>query len=357
MEGAARVLVHLSRGGARPQRAAFLQSVTGHFCAPHEDTALVSAGLDCGRLVLADHSFPGSTSVLLQRPPFCPMKLLAEPQTATLPAELRGRGVDVGVAVLLQTSDRRVLLTRRAPGLSIFPNIWVPPGGHVEPDEQLLEVGLRELQEETGLRLEPGAVSWRMLGLWEVTLEQGWWVSGSKGTYKPGLSQPAPGTPWGACLSLAEPSRATGSSPVQVPAASRSHTPSPQSVFPPRLSRGLPCRHHIVAYLLLLAKETHQQLEARMQPDESEVSAYAWLEPPVLESIVAAGDVAESLGQVPSHLPATVRVTELSGGQAQATELPTATLLNTAPAHGEDVERVSTGTKFALQLWLDTTAK
>ncbi|XP_006033552.1 nucleoside diphosphate-linked moiety X motif 17 isoform X4 [Alligator sinensis] len=296
MEGAARVLVHLSRGGARPQRAAFLQSVTGHFCAPHEDTALVSAGLDCGRLVLADHSFPGSTSVLLQRPPFCPMKLLAEPQTATLPAELRGRGVDVGVAVLLQTSDRRVLLTRRAPGLSIFPNIWVPPGGHVEPDEQLLEVGLRELQEETGLRLEPGAVSWRMLGLWE-------------------------------------------------------------SVFPPRLSRGLPCRHHIVAYLLLLAKETHQQLEARMQPDESEVSAYAWLEPPVLESIVAAGDVAESLGQVPSHLPATVRVTELSGGQAQATELPTATLLNTAPAHGEDVERVSTGTKFALQLWLDTTAK
>lgn len=63
-----------------------------------------------------------------QRPPFCPMKLLAEPQTATLPAELRGRGVDVGVAVLLQTSDRRVLLTRRAPGLSIFPNIWVPPG-------------------------------------------------------------------------------------------------------------------------------------------------------------------------------------------------------------------------------------
>ncbi|KYO41766.1 nucleoside diphosphate-linked moiety X motif 17 isoform X1 [Alligator mississippiensis] len=296
MEGAARVLVHLSRGGARPQRAAFLQSVTGHFCAPYEDTALVSASLDCGRLVLADHSFPGSTSVLLQRPPFCPMKLLAEPQTATLPAELRGRGVDVGVAVLLQTSDRRVLLTRRAPGLSIFPNIWVPPGGHVEPDEQLLEVGLRELQEETGLRLEPGAVSWRMLGLWE-------------------------------------------------------------SVFPPRLSRGLPRRHHIVAYLLLLAKETHQQLEARMQPDESEVSAYAWLEPPVLESIVAAGDMAESLGQVPSHLPATVRVTELSGGQAQATELPTATLLNTAPAHGEDVERVSTGTKFALQLWLDTTAK
>lgn len=64
----------------------------------------------------------------------------------------------------------------------------------------------------------------------------------------------------------------------------------------------------------------------------------------------------QRLGKPPCHCPS-CRVTELSGGQAQATELPTATLLNTAPAHGEDVERVSTGTKFALQLWLDTTAK
>nr|XP_042699235.1 nucleoside diphosphate-linked moiety X motif 17 isoform X1 [Chrysemys picta bellii] len=159
----------------------------------------------------------------------------------------------------------------------------------------LLEAGLRELQEETGLRLEPGGFSWRMLGLWE-------------------------------------------------------------SVYPPMLSRGLPRRHHVVAYLLLLSTESHQQLQTRIKADESEVSAYAWLELHVLECIAAVEDGAENTGHVPNNLPPTIKATELSGGSARPTELPTATFLNTAPAAGEDVERVSTGTRFALQLWLDTLA-
>lgn len=46
-------------------------------------------------------------------------------------------------------------------------------------------------------------------------------------------------------------------------------------------------------------------------------------------------------------------ITEVSGGSPRAVQLPTATLLNVAPAEGEDVERVSTGTKFALRLWLE----
>ncbi|NWQ98348.1 NUD17 protein, partial [Burhinus bistriatus] len=222
-----------------------------------------------------------------QRPPFCPAKRLAEQPATAIPAELRGRGVAAGVAVLLQASTGHILLTRRAPTLSIFPNVWVPPG------ESLLDVGLRELEEETGLRLEAGTFSWRMLGLWE-------------------------------------------------------------SIYPPMLSRGLPRRHHIVTYLLLLSTEPHQQLEARMCPSESEVSAYAWLEPPVLEAIAATEDGAESLGNVPSALPATINITELRAGSSSTTQLPTATFLNTAPAEGEDVERVSTGTKFALGLWLES---
>lgn len=47
---------------------------------------------------------------------------------AATPLDVQQRGVDVGVAVLLQTSDERVLLTRRAKELHIFPNLWVPPG-------------------------------------------------------------------------------------------------------------------------------------------------------------------------------------------------------------------------------------
>ncbi|NXS53996.1 NUD17 protein, partial [Brachypteracias leptosomus] len=225
-----------------------------------------------------------------QRPSFCPAKQLGErPELSREVTQGVTRGVAAGVAVLLQASTGHVLLTRRASTLSIFPNVWVPPGESHQGG--LLDVGLRELEEETGLHLDEGTFSWRMLGLWE-------------------------------------------------------------SIYPPMLSRGLPRRHHIVTYLLLLSTESHQQLEARMRPSESEVSAYAWLEPRVLAAIAAAEDGAGSSGDTPSTLPATVSITELSGGSSQPTQLPTGTLLSVAPTTGRDVERVSTGTKFALGLWL-----
>ncbi|XP_069650330.1 nucleoside diphosphate-linked moiety X motif 17 isoform X9 [Haliaeetus albicilla] len=173
MAGLARVLVHVRCGGAGGP-ARFGQSVTGALCPAHEDAAMVSCGLDRGRFLLSDVAFPGSTTALLKRPSFCPAKRLGEQPELALPAELRGRGVAAGVAVLLQTSTGRILLTRRAGTLSIFPNVWVPPGGHVEPDEELLDVGLRELEEETGLHLEVGTFSWRMLGLWEHHRAEQW---------------------------------------------------------------------------------------------------------------------------------------------------------------------------------------
>lgn len=48
-------------------------------------------------------------------------------------------------------------------------------------------------------------------------------------------------------------------------------------------------------------------------------------------------------------------VTEVSlAGQLKETLLPASLFCNRAPDHGEDIERVSTGTKFALELWLKT---
>uniref|UniRef100_A0A4W3GER8 Nudix hydrolase domain-containing protein n=1 Tax=Callorhinchus milii TaxID=7868 RepID=A0A4W3GER8_CALMI len=43
-------------------------------------------------------------------------------------------------------------------------------GGHVELNEELLEAGLRELKEETGLELLPGEFTVSTLGLWEVSV-------------------------------------------------------------------------------------------------------------------------------------------------------------------------------------------
>ncbi|XP_053225579.1 nucleoside diphosphate-linked moiety X motif 17 isoform X1 [Podarcis raffonei] len=307
MKSITRVVVYLSKENSCPQRARFQQSIVGHFCTGDEDSWMVNCALDQRRFLISDREFAGSNRVLLQkgkdkkrnllpqRPPFCPIKHLTEAQASSLPVETQERGVDVGVAILLQSANQKVLLTRRSKTLSSFPNIWVPPGGHIEQDEQLLDAGLRELGEETGLWLEDGEFSWRPLALWE-------------------------------------------------------------SVYPPMLSRGLPRRHHVVVYLLLLSRESHQQLQVRLKPNEAEVSAYAWLDEPVLASIAATQNEIGATSAMAGDLPPAVSITEVQHGSAKTLAIPTTMFLSSVPLQGEDVERVSTGTKFALRLWLDTLA-
>ncbi|XP_056300876.1 nucleoside diphosphate-linked moiety X motif 17 isoform X3 [Pseudoliparis swirei] len=219
MDKVRRVLVHVCTERSSPQRALFVQSVTGHFSEGGADEVEVSCSLQRRRLVLSRGD--GGRGSPLKRPAFCPIKHLSIAEAAAIPLDVQQRGVDVGVAIILQTANQRVLLTRRAKELRIFPNVWVPPGcrrrcifncplalfslgGHLEPDETLLEAGLRELWEETGLKLEPEGASPKILGLWE-------------------------------------------------------------SVYPAMLSRGPPERHHIVVYMLLLSSRSHLQLQTAGQ--------------------------------------------------------------------------------------------
>lgn len=229
--------------------------------------------------------------VRLKRPAFCPIKHLSVTEAAAIPLDVQQRGVDVGVAIILQSANQRVLLTRRAKELRIFPNVWVPPGGHVEPDETLLDAGLRELKEETGLKLEPDEVSPKILGLWE-------------------------------------------------------------SVYPPMLSRGLPQRHHIVVYMLLHSSLTHLQLQDSLRPSSAEVSACLWADRRLVRAIVSAVDGEDAELQL-DDLPSSISVSQVSTeGALGDSSLPLAVFVSRAPASGPDVERVSTGTKFALDLWL-----
>ncbi|EAW71432.1 nudix (nucleoside diphosphate linked moiety X)-type motif 17, isoform CRA_a [Homo sapiens] len=131
-----RVQLLLSR---RPESVSFARSVCGLLGAgPGLGTWPIHCSLKRGRLVLSSRPFPGASARLpLQRPPFCPFAALEErPRVpgAELPTD---RGVDLGVAVILQSSDKTVLLTRRARTLSVSPNLWVPPGGHVELEEEV----------------------------------------------------------------------------------------------------------------------------------------------------------------------------------------------------------------------------
>ena len=63
-----------------------------------------------------------------QRPSFCPIHNLCPDSVLQLPSAVRSRGIDVGAVTLLESSDGKLLLTRRASHLSIFPGVWVPPG-------------------------------------------------------------------------------------------------------------------------------------------------------------------------------------------------------------------------------------
>ncbi|KAM8921514.1 nucleoside diphosphate-linked moiety X motif 17-like [Pelodytes ibericus] len=293
MESAKRVLVYLSKENNLLQCARFAQSVTGYFSGGQENTVLVHCGLDQNRFVISDQQFHCSSRVQLLRPAFCPISNLSSSQAAQLPPAIQNRGVDVGVAVLLESVNHKVLLTRRSKALTTFPNVWVPPGGHMESGEQLLETGLRELQEETGLQLHTQNISWSMLGLWEYA-------------------------------------------------------------FPPMMSRGQPKWHHIINYLHIRSGETQQQLQEKLRPDEGEVSACVWLDPYLAEHIAGAEDGEEDCGKDLSDLPQTISITEVNSGCLTQSDMSLATFLNTVPLEGDDVERVSTGTKHALRLWLDT---
>jgi len=62
-----------------------------------------------------------------------------------LPKELTAMAL-----VVTASSPRQALLLQ-----SRKHNLWMPPGGHVEPGENIFEAAIREAKEETGLDITP----------------------------------------------------------------------------------------------------------------------------------------------------------------------------------------------------------
>lgn len=58
------------------------------------------------------------------------------------------------VGVIIRSFDGKVLLGKRDPSSNgVYGDCWQLPGGGVEPDEDLIRAGTREVLEETGLDL------------------------------------------------------------------------------------------------------------------------------------------------------------------------------------------------------------
>ncbi|XP_071549467.1 nucleoside diphosphate-linked moiety X motif 17-like isoform X2 [Panulirus ornatus] len=223
----ARVLVYLRRTShGAYQLAKFDECILDHLGLAGDD--FIKCSLDNNRLLLqkADENEDESatlgtavkpTSYRVMHPPFCPIHHLDKEGSEALPEDIKTRGVDVGVAVLLESSDKRLLLTRRPAHMRTFPGTWVPPGGHIEDGESLVDAVLRELEEETGLVVtEEERQSCHILGLWE-------------------------------------------------------------SVFPPLLSLGHPKRHHVVIYLHMVLERSSEKLQNQLKLCPEEVDAAMWL--------------------------------------------------------------------------------
>ncbi|XP_068227602.1 nucleoside diphosphate-linked moiety X motif 17-like [Palaemon carinicauda] len=229
-----------------------------------------------------DHEYSGYP---FQHPSFCVAHKITDEDRQELPPEIRERGVDVGVSALIESKDGCILMTRRATHMRTFPGVWVPPGGHVEEGESLVEVAARELHEETGLELETEDYRhFRILGLWE-------------------------------------------------------------SMYPPVLYRGPPRRHHLVVYLHGKLERSTDALQSQLKLDYNEVDASVWLTPKMVEIVVnGSGRKAEEV------IPITV--VDEKGEHRDDVMNPKA-LRKKMPEPNKEIERITTGTRYALKLWLD----
>jgi 8-oxo-dGTP pyrophosphatase MutT (NUDIX family) len=68
------------------------------------------------------------------------------------------RQASVAVCIVAGEAGDSLLITRRAPTLRAHAGQWALPGGRLDAAETVEDAALRELAEETGLRLEPDAV-------------------------------------------------------------------------------------------------------------------------------------------------------------------------------------------------------
>ena len=61
--------------------------------------------------------------------------------------------------MVVMSADEKILVTQRSENMSVYPNAWVLPGGHLEPNESLEEGISREVYEETGLQVDPSSLN------------------------------------------------------------------------------------------------------------------------------------------------------------------------------------------------------
>ncbi|KAL0271152.1 UNVERIFIED_CONTAM: hypothetical protein PYX00_008340 [Menopon gallinae] len=168
--------------------------------------------------------------LLFKHSPECPIKIQSQLEIKSeeddIKPEKKEQGIPVAVSVLVESSDRHILLTKRPSHMRSSPNVWVSPGGHLELSESLWEGGAREVEEETGLIVN--VTEDDVLCLWE-------------------------------------------------------------NVYPLLLGLGPPTSHVLTVYFHVKMDETHDELQKLIKLDPQEVESNCWLSSCAVSNLIKLG--------------------------------------------------------------------
>jgi 8-oxo-dGTP pyrophosphatase MutT (NUDIX family) len=139
--------------------------------------------------------------------------------------------------VLVLDSKNRLLLTRRNKNSYTFPSCWVVPGGHVDKGESFEQCALREVEEETGIKIEKKL---------KANNDFDYYYLGTECEYRPFMAY--------------------------------------ESVYPTLLELGLPKAQHLIMFYYLRIDLEHCKIKVKIQ--EEEVDKAIWIQLNTLKNIL-----------------------------------------------------------------------
>lgn len=71
----------------------------------------------------------------------------------------------IPVVECLIVKDQKVLLLKRSETSKKFPGYWIGPGGHVDENEDVLSAAIREVEEETGVKIGASKISLKAVAI------------------------------------------------------------------------------------------------------------------------------------------------------------------------------------------------